>query len=154
MAAFQSLQGIVHHQSITFQQKMKITYHLCTLVVGSGRSQQCSNTHAGSKEEEHRLRQECSCFHSLVMTSPGSEEHHKACAQLSSLQVSNLRLPCDQLQSWMISWCDVRKVCQLCVSTLELSSIIYVCPTRLLNHAYAVKACSGFWNVANVDRGF
>ncbi|DBB00250.1 TPA: hypothetical protein ACH3X1_014079 [Trebouxia sp. C0004] len=41
----------------------------------------------GSQEEEHRLRRECSCIHSLIVTSPGSEVHHMACAQLSSLQV-------------------------------------------------------------------
>ena len=44
----------------------------------------------GGVEEEHRLQQECSCIHALNMTSLGTEEHQKACAQLSTLQVSSV----------------------------------------------------------------
>lgn len=44
----------------------------------------------GGVEEEHRLRQECSCIRALNMTSSETEEHQKACAQLSTLQVSSV----------------------------------------------------------------
>ena len=42
----------------------------------------------GTHEEEHRLRQECSGINHLNRTVPGTQAHHLACAQLSSLQVS------------------------------------------------------------------
>ncbi len=91
MAAFQLLQGIAHYQMSPVKKKKQKEEISPGYINGSpGRSQQCRNNYAGSQEEEHRLRQECSRIHSLVVTSTGSEQHHMACAQLSSLQVRNL----------------------------------------------------------------